>query len=158
MALKTSDNAGVIAPPPLVFGAFFALGFLIDAKFETRLPNAVEHFRLPAAIGLGFAGILLGLGAIVAFRKVGTNVLPERPTSALANGGPYGFTRNPMYLGLTLLYLAFAIGLNKPIALLLLPAAIATIHHGVILREERYLERKFGQQYLEYKQRVRRWI
>ena len=69
-----------------------------------------------------------------------------------------GFSRNPMYIALTLLYLGIAIYFGLVWALLLLPFALATIHYGVIIREESYLERKFGEDYLAYKSRVRRWI
>ncbi len=84
--------------------------------------------------------------------------MPWRPTTALVVGGPFRFTRNPMYLGTTLLYIGIAILAQALWALVLLPFVLMIVQRGVIEREERYLEGKFGADYLRYKQRVRRWL
>ncbi len=83
---------------------------------------------------------------------------PWRASSALVTSGPYRFTRNPMYLGMASLYagIALAFGLLWSLALLL--AVLVVIDRGVIAREERYLERRFGDEYRIYKQQVRRWL
>jgi protein-S-isoprenylcysteine O-methyltransferase Ste14 len=83
---------------------------------------------------------------------------PYTPSQALVTDGPYRLTRNPGYLGMALTYAGIAIACNAPWALVPLPAAIAVIDRGVIAREERYLTRKFGTPYEDYKRRVRRWI
>jgi protein-S-isoprenylcysteine O-methyltransferase Ste14 len=93
-----------------------------------------------------------------AFRRARTPVDPYTPSEAIVTDGPYRFTRNPAYLGMALTYAGIAIASNAPWALVPLPVAIAVIDRGVIAREERYLERKFGTPYVDYKRRVRRWM
>jgi protein-S-isoprenylcysteine O-methyltransferase Ste14 len=91
-------------------------------------------------------------------KRAGTNVDPREPTTAIVTGGPYRFTRNPLYLSMTLVYAGITALANALPAALLLPAVLAFMRRGVIEREERYLERKFGDEYMDYKARVRRWI
>lgn len=92
------------------------------------------------------------------FWAVGTSVVPVRPTTAIVVQGPYRFTRNPMYLGLLLLYLGVAGWFGFAGPLVLAPVLVWVISAYVIAREERYLERKFGGEYLRYKTQVRRWL
>ena len=91
-------------------------------------------------------------------RRAQTPVDPYSPSTAIVVEGPYRYTRNPLYLALTLFYLALASIVNSVWPLLLLPLVLLVIQRGVIAREERYLEQKFGEQYLRYKSRVRRWL
>jgi protein-S-isoprenylcysteine O-methyltransferase Ste14 len=114
---------------------------------------------------LGILGFLLGLGfagwAVLTFRAAGTSPNPMRPTTSLAFGGPYRFSRNPMYLGLAVASASFALFWNAlwrwgvPLFAL---CAMALVWRFVIAREERYLAAKFGEEYLRYRGRVRRWI
>ena len=150
------DTAGVIAPPPLIYLGALGVGFGVNAAIGNgSLPSSV---RWP----VGGASILAGVGLmgsfLEAFRRARTPVDPYTPTRAIATDGPYRLTRNPAYLGMALTYTGIALVANAPWALVSLPAAIAVIDRGVIAREERYLERKFGPTYLDYKRRVRRWI
>ncbi|WP_192364491.1 methyltransferase family protein [Mesorhizobium mediterraneum] len=108
------------------------------------------------AVLLGGAGVVFLAGALGLFRKAGTRPEPWQPTTAIVTSGVYRVTRNPMYVGMALVYAALALALGSLIALTLLPAAVLVIHRGVILREEQYLERKFGSEYRAYKARVRR--
>ncbi len=91
-------------------------------------------------------------------KAAGTNVRPDRPALTIVRNGPYRFTRNPMYLSLCLLQLALGFVLDGWVPLLLAIPLLVTLHFGVVLREERYLEAKFGEQYLLFKREVRRWI
>ena len=157
MADNTQDNPGVIAPPPLIYLGALVIGLLLHARFPLRfLPRGWT--RLP------FGGLLIGGSVLcvrLAFREMQrahTNVDPRRPATALVVEGPFRFTRNPLYLSLALFYAGIAILVNALWAILLLPVALIVLRLGVIEREERYLERKFGEQYLRYKARVRRWI
>jgi protein-S-isoprenylcysteine O-methyltransferase Ste14 len=104
------------------------------------------------------AGLALDIWAIATFRRAGTTPHPAGPTTALAVGGPYRFTRNPMYLGLVFLLAALALLANSLWPLILLPVVIVNVRRAVIDREERYLTAKFGEEYLRYKARVRRWL
>ena len=90
--------------------------------------------------------------------RVGTNVLPTRPTLALAVDGPYRFTRNPLYLAAIGVALGVSLWVDGVIPLLLLVPMILILHWGIVLREEQYLVRKFGPEYEAYRSRVRRWL
>jgi protein-S-isoprenylcysteine O-methyltransferase Ste14 len=90
--------------------------------------------------------------------KAGTPIRTDRPVGRLVTDGPFRYTRNPGYLGLTMLYAGIAVLRNALWAILLLPLVIYVIQREVIGREERYLERAFGDEYLAYKERVRRWL
>ena len=153
---KISDTPGVLAPPPLIYAGALAAGLLADALYPAAfLPGAV-------AWGLGWpligAGVILGFLGDRAMRNANTNVSPYRPTTRLVTEGPYRLTRNPLYLSVTLVYGGIAVLANALWAILLLPIVLTVMRYGVIEREERYLERKFGGEYLKYKARVRRWI
>lgn len=100
----------------------------------------------------------LALSAVVTFKKAGTNVIPSEPALTIVRGGPYRFTRNPMYLALSLVQVALGFFLNDWITLLFVVPLVLILHFGVILREERYLTVKFGEPYLELKRDVRRWL
>jgi protein-S-isoprenylcysteine O-methyltransferase Ste14 len=150
------DTAGVIGPPPLIYLGALGIGFGLDTVIGTgSLPSTV-------AIPIGAASIIAGtglLGSFVrAFRRARTPVDPYTPSQAIVTDGPYRLTRNPGYLGMALTYAGIAIVSNAPWALVPLPVAIAVIDRGVIPREERYLERKFGTRYVGYKRCVRRWV
>ena len=93
-----------------------------------------------------------------AFSRKGTAVEPWKPTTAIVTTGPYRLTRNPAYLGMALTYVGIALMSDALWVLLPLPVVLAVIDRAVIAREERYLERKFGDEYLDFKRRRRRWV
>ena len=105
----------------------------------------------------GGAGALF-VGAFGRFRRAGTAVEPWRPSTALVTGGVYRFTRNPIYLGMALLYFGLALAVDSAVTLALLLPLLALVQVGVVSREERYLEAKFGDDYRRYRAAVRRWI
>ena len=112
---------------------------------------------IPGLIMVG-AAMVLALTAILAFRRAGTNIEPTKPALVLVFDGPYRFTRNPMYSGLILMMAGLSLIFSIDYALLLtLPFALV-LHHGVVLREEAYLTKKFGQPYTDYLTQTRRWI
>jgi protein-S-isoprenylcysteine O-methyltransferase Ste14 len=153
---KGSDRAGVAAPPPLVYGGGFALGYLIDKYLPTALfPEFMSAFVGWSLIALG---VLIAAFALSAFRRARTPVNPYAQTTALVTGGPFRFSRNPLYLALTVIYLGAAALLNSLWPVLVLPGVLWLLHWGVIVREEHYLARKFGPAYHDYKARVRRWL
>lgn len=150
------DNPGVVAPPPLIYGGALAAGLLANRwRPVPFLPRAVAR---PLGWMLLTGGLLLGRYGVQALRGAGTNVDPYKPVNAFVVNGPYRFTRNPLYLGLTMVYAGVSALANALWAVALLPGVLAVIRRGVIEREERYLERKFGDEYLRYKARVRRWV
>lgn len=155
---ETRDHPGVIAPPPLAFAGFLAAGVFVDRYVSGwSLPPPALPVQVTAFL-FGATGLVFLAGALGLFRRAGTRPEPWQPTTAIVTSGVYRVTRNPMYVGMALVYAAVALALGSPLALALLPAAVLVIHRGVILREERYLERKFGDEYRAYKARVRRWL
>ena len=108
------------------------------------------YSRVAAVLCIALWAILT-VWSIGLFNRARTSFLPIKPTTTLVVHGPYQFTRNPMYFGLVCLYLGLALWFGMFWALILLPAVIALVQHHVIAREEQYLERKFGEEYLRYK-------
>lgn len=159
MEEETRDNPGVIAPPPLIYAVPLAIGLLLHARFPLRplrfMPRVVRVILGGSLVGLSLAVVVPAFRAMI---RAHTNVDPTQPTTALVVEGPFKFTRNPLYLSLTLLYAGISIIVNALWTMLLLPVVLLVMRKGVIDREERYLERKFGEQYLRYKASVRRWI
>jgi protein-S-isoprenylcysteine O-methyltransferase Ste14 len=85
-------------------------------------------------------------------------VNPGRPTTAITSSGPYRFSRNPLYVSLTLMFLGLTLAANTWWGLVLLVPVLMLMHFGVVLREERYLDRKFGETYRQYRASVRRYV
>jgi protein-S-isoprenylcysteine O-methyltransferase Ste14 len=156
MADFTQDNPGVVAPPPLIYAGALAIGLLVHLFFPVKFFPA-SGARLLGRFCMTISGIL-ALSALLEMRRAGTHADPRQPVTALVTQGPFHLTRNPLYLSLTLLYTGIVLRVNSLWALLSLPGALIVIRYGVINREERYLEQKFGEQYLSYKAKVRRWI
>lgn len=154
--LQARDTAGVIAPPPLIYLAGLALGFVLDALLPSGgLPGLVRWLLGPV---LALVGLALMRSFVLSFGRAGTPIQPGRPTTALVMGGPYAHTRNPGYLGMALLAAGIALLAAAPWALAGIAAAMLVVDRGVIRREERYLQRKFGAEYVAYRSEVRRWL
>lgn len=154
--LNRPDTAGVIAPPPLIYLSGWLLGWLFNKIYPIAwLPDALP---MPLGALLIGCGVLCAASAFLAMRRARTPVDPYSPTTAIVSEGSYRYSRNPLYLALALLYIALAAIANMLWPLLLLPLVIWVVQRGVIYREERYLENKFGEAYLQYKAKVRRWL
>ena len=157
MEASERDTAGVIAPPPLIYLGGLGIGFLLEAV----LPGAslgVGVLRWVLGGSLLVAGVALMSWWVASFRRAETPMPPWEPTTALVTSGPFVLTRNPAYLSDALIYIAVAVLADAPWVLLPLPLVLVVMNQGVIKREERYLERRFGQQYLDFKARRRRWL
>ena len=150
------DVPGVIAPPPLVY----LLPLLLSFAVHWRIPSALLPHPWSFVVGplLLFIGLLLVIPALTAFRRLKTHPQPWRPSTALVIEGPYRITRNPMYVGFTLLSLGITCWVNSRWPLVALVIVLPVMQYLVIRREERYMERRFGDQYRDYRRRVRRWI
>lgn len=150
------DTAGVIMPPPLLFAGALLLGLLLDWQWPTAVIGGHGQYWLGGA--LFGAGLLLVFNAMRAFKRAGTNVEPYKPTTAIVTDGPYRYSRNPIYVALFLAYFGIAVAVDSLWLLALALPLYFVMISGVIAREERYLERKFGDEYLRYKASVRRWL
>jgi protein-S-isoprenylcysteine O-methyltransferase Ste14 len=157
VTINENDNPGVIAFPPLIWLVNVVISVLIHF-FVVRIPIMNYGACLVCGIVLMVLAPTLALSAVVTMKKAGTNVNPAEPALTIVRGGPYRFTRNPMYLALCLLQAALGFFLNDWIALLFVVPLALILHYGVVLREERYLTTKFGAPYLELKREVRRWL
>jgi protein-S-isoprenylcysteine O-methyltransferase Ste14 len=156
MSEVNSDAPNVKIIPPLVYLAGIIVGLLVSMWMPTKVvPN-------PAAWIIGgffiLCGAVLAGSAVLRFKGVGTTVRPDRAPSSLVIAGPYKITRNPMYLGLALVYLGIAIADQSTWALVLFPIIVIIIQHLAIEPEEAFLERRFGTDYSNYKASVRRWL
>ena len=153
---ETKDNPGVIAPPPLIFLSGLLLGGIITYFYP--FPMMIGGLAVILGNLLFLSGIAVIAIIYLQMKRAKTNIEPWKPTTKILDSGFYGFSRNPIYLGLTLMYLGISCFFNSIWFLPFLPIVLIVIHYGVILREEKYLESKFGEDYLDYKKRVRRWI
>jgi len=155
-AASASDSAGINFPPPVLFAVPFLIGLSFDRHLGPwRPPARLSHNH---GANLTLAALALILSAIGLFRRSGTTLRTDRTSTTLLTEGPYRFTRNPLYTALATLYLGLALLLRAPGALFAWPVAIALMQIIVIQREELYLTRRFGDQYVSYRARVRRWI
>lgn len=154
-----TDVPDVITRPPFLFLGALLLGLVLDrvAGLPFRIPGGdLAHAITGASLVLG--GLAIGITGIRNFTRAGTPVRSVHPTQALVTTGIHGRTRNPIYIGMFLVYLGLAVAAHSPWALLLTVPLALLIRWGVVAREEAYLERRFGGAYLEYKSRVRRWL
>lgn len=152
-------SPGVRFPPPLLFVAGLVIGWALD-RFALALPlaRAVSGHTLAIGLGLVIIGLLLAAWGIITFRRVGTAIIPHHRATRIVAEGPYRFTRNPMYTGMTIAYLGGAVLLGTWWPVVLLPIVLVMLVRFVVRREERYLSDAFGVEYAEYRARVRRWL
>jgi protein-S-isoprenylcysteine O-methyltransferase Ste14 len=158
MSRPASDIPGVIAPPPLIYLGFLALGWGVGQLIGEPGLGVDRTLRGTFAIGGLILGLAIEAWAAGLFQKAKTAVQPWKPSTALVTTGIYGVTRNPIYLGFAITYLALAVGLDSPLAIVLLIPCLLVVDRFVIQREERYLIARFGADYEAYRRRVRRWI
>ena len=154
--MTAPDHPGVLTYPPVIFAGFFAAGLAADWLFPASLGFAAVRYIASGAAG-GVA-LLIAAPAIAAFLRARTHLDVRKPAIALVTTGPYRFSRNPMYLAASLLYVCAALWLDKPLTLAALVPCLLGIEFGVIRREGRYLEEKFGEPYRLYRDSVRRWF
>jgi protein-S-isoprenylcysteine O-methyltransferase Ste14 len=151
------DKPGVIILPPLLYGVAVVLALLLNWVWPLSILSSTA-----TAIWSGVALLLLS-GALAIWGKrtmqnAGTNINPLQPATSLVITGPFRFSRNPLYLSLTLLFAGLSLVANTLWGFIVLVLVLVVLHFGVILREERYLEAKFGESYRQYRSQVRRWL
>ncbi len=156
---EARDTAGVIAPPPLIAVGAVAIGVALDWLLPAYVLTMLLSFDERIVIGavLIVAGGALGLSAVREFRAAHTHVEPWKPSSALVPSGIFRWLRNPMYAGLGLLVAGIGVALASDWTLVMLVPGALLIHFGVVKREERYLEAKFGDAYRRYRDAVPRY-
>jgi len=152
---KDVVNLGLVRPP-LVYLTSLILGSVI--QLAAPLPFLPGVLAMPLGAPLVVLAIALFAYAFATFRAAGTPVPARKPTITIVQAGPYRFSRNPIYLAFSLLQLGIALWVNSVWLLATLVGAVALMHYFVIPREEEYLARRFGSQYLDYKASVHRWL
>ena len=150
------DNPGIRVPPPLIYLLALLLGLLLNRRLH--LPFLSRGVARVLGWPLVGSGMALAAWFARTMNAADTTLRTDKPVSSLIQDGPFRYSRNPGYLSLTMLYAGIAILRNALWAILILPLVLYVIQREVIEREERYLERTFGEEYLAYKRRVRRWV
>lgn len=145
-------------PPPLLFVGGLAIGVLLDWLIPARYELPASTIAEVGGVVLGVAGLAVVYTGIITFRRARTAVYPNRPAKLVVDHGVFAYTRNPMYVGMTLFYVGGILLLHSLGALLLLPLVLGLLQALVISREERHLRRAFPEAYAEYCARVRRWL
>ena len=155
--MDENTGARVRFPPPLVFVVCILVGIGLKQvqPFPTYLPRTLS---LVAGYALVAAALGLLASAQLLFRRAGQNPIPWKPTPSLEFSGPYRFTRNPMYVGMTLLQMGLGLLLDNLWILVLAGPALAVVHVIAVLPEEAYLSGKFGEPYRHYLAKVRRYL
>ena len=153
------SNAGVRFPPPFLFVIGILVGWMLDRYWY---PLPLSRFASSAVEPLGWIllalGVILAVWGMVTFRRAKTAINPHRSASQLVTHGPYRFTRNPMYTGLTVAYFGGAALLDSAWPIIVLPIVLFVLVRTVVSREETYLNHAFGADYGAYTARVRRWL
>lgn len=152
------DNPRVYIPPPLIYVVVFLLSFLIQELIPLDRSFFYSAIAANLSIVLILCSIIFAAPAIIQFIRSKNSIVPLKPASSLQFRGIYALTRNPMYFGLLLLYAGIGIVKGNWWTMMLIPLVVILIQFLVIKKEEAYLERTFGEEYLNYRRQVRRWI
>lgn len=152
------DHPGIYVPPPIIY----ALTFLAAVFIQKKVPinDSLFHRQVTKIVGVGLLIIALFflLRSLIQFALSKNTLVTIMPTHSLQTNGIYNITRNPMYLGLAIVYLGISCLIGNWWNIILFPFLLLIIQQYMINREEKYLERRFGQVYLDYKLKVRRWL
>ena len=151
----SADNPGVVALPPVLYGVAFLVVLVVRSLWPMPIFPA-------ASLWTGLTVAVIGIGIAIwgrrTMRAAGTNINPSLPALAIVQSGPFRYSRNPLYLALTLLFLGLTLAVNTWWGIVVLVPLASVMHVGVVLREERYLDQKFGEAYRQYRSRVRRYL
>jgi protein-S-isoprenylcysteine O-methyltransferase Ste14 len=158
MTLPNKDGAKVRFPPPLVFLGAIIAGVIVQRMATPLSLQVAAGIRVAAGVLILICGTSLVISARIWFTRTGQSPIPWRPTPELILRGPYRFTRNPMYVGVTLFVVGLGLTLNNIWISLFAVPALVVVHFIAVLPEERYLAEKFGEGYQSFLARVRRYV
>jgi protein-S-isoprenylcysteine O-methyltransferase Ste14 len=156
---RDTAAAGVITRPPVLYLACLILGLALDHLLHLRLTlQGAALTQWTVGGGLILIGVAIAAAGVRNFTRAATPVPSNQPVRALVTTGIHGWSRNPIYVGMFLLYAGIGIAAPSPWVLILALPLVVILRYGVVAREEAYLERRFGDAYRDYKARVRRWL
>jgi protein-S-isoprenylcysteine O-methyltransferase Ste14 len=144
--------------PPLIYLEFLIIGLAMNLYYPLSLSSSETAVIMILGLGVIACGLAVGAWALSAMWRAEVSPLPWKQPARLVVDGPFRFSRNPVYVSLAIMYLGLSVALNTLWPPAFLVFAIIIVDRGIILQEERFLEKKFGEEYLSYKVRVRRWI
>jgi protein-S-isoprenylcysteine O-methyltransferase Ste14 len=152
------DSPGVYIPPPLFYVLIFLIALYIQKKVSINV--SIFHLQLTKIIGvlLLVISLFFSVTSLRMFFRSKNTLIPIKPASSLQTNGIYNISRNPMYVGLAIVYLGLTCFIGNWWNIILFPILLLIVQEYIINREEKYLTRRFGQEYLDYKSRVRRWL
>jgi len=153
-----NDHAGVYLPPPIFVILVFLLSLLCQNIFP--ITKVLWQTSIPFLAGIlcFVLGFIIAIPAIIKFRESKNTLITFKPTNSLQTSGIYKYSRNPMYLGLVIFYVGGSFFFGNLWSLLFIPLIVFTLTKFVIIKEEKYLQRKFGDSYNAYCKIVKRWI
>ena len=151
-----SEHAEVLVPAPFLVAGFIIASILLHLALP--LPAPAPDVVRPLGFVFVLGGLLLAGLAALRMRRAHTPVSPHRPSTALVTDGPYGFTRNPIYLGFFLIFLGFTLIAGTLWGMVLAPVLPLTVDRLIICAEETYLHDRFQGDYTQYRSRVRKWL
>ncbi len=151
------DHPGVYFPPPFLYVVIFLFSLLLEKLIDINSFFESTPASIASLVFL-IAGFAFMLPALIKFFQTKNTLIPTKPATSLETSGIYSFSRNPMYLGLLLIYIGLAFLFGNWWTFILVPILIILVNKLIIIKEERYLERSFGPAYIDYRKKVRRWI
>jgi protein-S-isoprenylcysteine O-methyltransferase Ste14 len=159
METASDSGPGAPLPPTLIYVAGFALGWWLERAMPLVSGGTAVSGGV-SALGWGLAaiGTVLFIWGLATFARLRTGIMLQRAATQVVAAGPYRWSRNPMYVAFTMMYIGVALALSLLWPLILLPVVIAVLTVAVIAREERYMRATFGAHYADYCSRVRRWL
>jgi protein-S-isoprenylcysteine O-methyltransferase Ste14 len=156
--MKPNDSPGVFIPPPLIYAAIFFVSLFLQKKVTIDNSFFEKLWTRTSSILFLLLALIILLGSLNQFVRSKNSVITIKAAASLQTKGVYQVSRNPMYLGLALLYLGFTCYFGNWWNVILFPLLLVIVQEFVIKREERYLKRRFGKEYDDYQHAVRRWL
>jgi protein-S-isoprenylcysteine O-methyltransferase Ste14 len=158
MSNEKEDGASVLVPPALLFFGCLGVAYALHWLMPWQAVPSFGFGRVVVVVVVSAISFVFAAWGIWILKASGTTIEPGEPTSCIVETGPYRVSRNPLYVALVLLFFSFAVLVNSIWLFAFTLVLFSLLHFGVVLPEERYLKRQFGQSYLDYCQRVRRWL
>lgn len=152
------DHVKAVPDPQNLLLVLLVVGLVLGWIFPAPFLPGTGRYNYVVGVATMIIALSIGGSALMALRRAHTSPNPSRPTMALVESGVFRYSRNPIYLSMFLLYLGIAVFVNVAWLLVLFPVWFLSVNYVVVRREERYLERRFGDVYTRYKARVRRWV